>query len=193
MIVVSKDDQLNEKTSVALAFLRNFMGDRKASRVFAAFTAISGLGNIIVVTFTAARVKQEIAKEGILPFAKFFGESLSKDDESTSSDESERGTEQAGDENDRRPGTADLDVQRFGPGERNLDAVRGVREQHRHQPPHTSSLRCMRTPVPRALWRAARPVEDSGPWVERRRRDYPPGAPSRYPSRDCRPTRGATP
>lgn len=36
--------------------------------------AISSLGNIIVMTFTAARVKQEIAKEGILPWPKFFGQ-----------------------------------------------------------------------------------------------------------------------
>ena len=74
MIVVSKEGQLKEP-KVALAFLRNFMGEKTAMDVFAAFTAISSLGNIIVVTFTAARVKQEIAKEGVLPFAKFFGES----------------------------------------------------------------------------------------------------------------------
>jgi hypothetical protein len=35
--------------------------------------AISAFGNIMVMTFIAARVKQEIAKEGILPFAKYFG------------------------------------------------------------------------------------------------------------------------
>jgi Amino acid permease len=34
--------------------------------------ACSGLGNVIVQTFTAARVKQEIAKEGILPYSAFF-------------------------------------------------------------------------------------------------------------------------
>ncbi|OXV07082.1 hypothetical protein Egran_05152 [Elaphomyces granulatus] len=75
MIVVSKDAQLSEEQGVALAFFGNFMDDYKASQLFAAFTGISSLGNIIVMTFTAARVKQEIAKEGILPFAKFFGES----------------------------------------------------------------------------------------------------------------------
>jgi len=37
--------------------------------------AISVFGSMIVVTFTTARVKQEIAKEGILPFSKFFAES----------------------------------------------------------------------------------------------------------------------
>lgn len=41
-------------------------------RIFSAFVAISSLGNVIVMTYTAARVKQEIAKNGIIPFAKFF-------------------------------------------------------------------------------------------------------------------------
>ena len=43
-------------------------------RVFNTFLAISSLGNVIIMTFTAARMKQEIAKQGILPFAKFFAE-----------------------------------------------------------------------------------------------------------------------
>jgi hypothetical protein len=38
----------------------------------AAFIAVSIFGNVIVMTFTAARVKQEIAKEGILPYSLFF-------------------------------------------------------------------------------------------------------------------------
>jgi amino acid transporter len=33
---------------------------------------VSALGNVIVMTYTATRVKQEIAKEAILPFPKFF-------------------------------------------------------------------------------------------------------------------------
>lgn len=41
-------------------------------RIFSAFVAISSLGNVIVMTYTAARVKQEIAKNGIVPFARFF-------------------------------------------------------------------------------------------------------------------------
>lgn len=34
--------------------------------------AFSSLGNVVVQTLTAARVKQQIAKEGILPFPTFF-------------------------------------------------------------------------------------------------------------------------
>ncbi|KAF2090393.1 amino acid transporter [Saccharata proteae CBS 121410] len=74
MIVVDKNNQIGPNDDVALQFFQQTFGD-VAPRVFAAFLAISGLGNIIVMTFTAARVKQEIAKEGVLPYAKFFGQS----------------------------------------------------------------------------------------------------------------------
>lgn len=47
-------------------------GPDTARRVMAALISISILGNIIAMTFAAARVKQELAKEGILPFSLFF-------------------------------------------------------------------------------------------------------------------------
>jgi amino acid transporter len=47
----------------------------KASRILSGFMAISSFGNIIVMTYTAARVKQEIAKEGILPFRRMLANS----------------------------------------------------------------------------------------------------------------------
>lgn len=51
------------------------LGDHTTGeRVFNAFLAISSLGNVIIMTFTAARMKQEIAKEGFLPFARFFAQ-----------------------------------------------------------------------------------------------------------------------
>ena len=46
-----------------------------AHRLLSAFMALSSLGNIIVMTYTAARVKQEIAKEGILPFRSLLSRS----------------------------------------------------------------------------------------------------------------------
>lgn len=49
-----------------------------AVRAMSGLIALSSFGNIIVVTFVASRVKQEIAKEGVLPFSKFFaGNSIS--------------------------------------------------------------------------------------------------------------------
>jgi hypothetical protein len=73
MVVVSKEQQLNA-SDIALEFLINVIGPQHAKRVLAVFTTTSSLGNIIGMTFTASKVKQEIAKEGVIPFAKFFGE-----------------------------------------------------------------------------------------------------------------------
>jgi amino acid transporter len=78
MIVVPKETQINTKDSVALEFFKVTLGlvdpkDPTPQRVLAAFMAISSFGNIMVMTFVAARVKQEIAKEGVLPFARYFG------------------------------------------------------------------------------------------------------------------------
>jgi amino acid transporter len=57
---------------VEMFFKEIFGEDSKSVRVMNAFVAISILGNLIVMTFTAAKVKQEIAKEGILPMSLFF-------------------------------------------------------------------------------------------------------------------------
>ena len=59
-----------------LLFNRLFEGDQeRAARAMAAMIAISIFGNLWVMTYTAARVKQEIAKEGILPWSLFFATS----------------------------------------------------------------------------------------------------------------------
>jgi amino acid transporter len=57
---------------MATAFFYDLFGPGAAPRAMAALVAFSIFGNILVLTFTAARVKQEIAKEGILPFSLFF-------------------------------------------------------------------------------------------------------------------------
>ena len=52
------------------------IGDtERAEKVMAALTAISIFGNILVMTFTASRVKQEIARDGIIPPGLFFARS----------------------------------------------------------------------------------------------------------------------
>ncbi|OAT03341.1 high affinity methionine permease [Blastomyces gilchristii SLH14081] len=77
MAIVPKPDLFNEQVNLAerffeLTFGRLNVGDNTGQRIFNAFLAVSSFGNIVVMTYTAARVKQEIAKEGILPFPKFF-------------------------------------------------------------------------------------------------------------------------
>lgn len=78
MMVVPEADQFQDRpdTVAALFFVRIF-GVANASRIQNSFMAFSSFGNIMVQTFTAARVKQEIAKEGILPFTKFFANNKS--------------------------------------------------------------------------------------------------------------------
>jgi amino acid transporter len=60
MIVVPKSAQLDPSTNVALAFIRMTFGslsgdDNQSQRILSAFMAISSFGNIVVMTFTAAR------------------------------------------------------------------------------------------------------------------------------------------
>jgi amino acid transporter len=78
MAVVPKELQIRGEGGVAQQFfelsLGTMTGGNTGKRIFNALLAVSSLGNIIVMTYTAARVKQEIAKEGILPFAKFFAQ-----------------------------------------------------------------------------------------------------------------------
>ncbi|MCJ1405222.1 hypothetical protein MMC11_008449, partial [Xylographa trunciseda] len=70
--VVSKAAIMDSGLIIASVFFQQIFGSAVASRVMSGIIAFSIYGNIIVMTFTASRVKQEIAKEGILPFSKFF-------------------------------------------------------------------------------------------------------------------------
>ena len=83
---------------MATVFFTEVFGNDLAPRVMSGFIAFSIFGNIVVMTFTASRgttfprnvmealtkgyrlclsptVKQEIAKEGVLPFSLFFATS----------------------------------------------------------------------------------------------------------------------
>jgi amino acid transporter len=80
--VVPKEEYIDspgndlDMASAFFHFLFDSSVDRgTASRLMSGLLAISILGNLIVITFTYARVKQEVAKEGILPFSLFFGSS----------------------------------------------------------------------------------------------------------------------
>ena len=81
MVVVPKEIQ--GQKNVALEFFLRTFGTQgnpeSAIRIFNSFLAVSTLGNIIVMTYTAARVKQEIAKEGFLGniwLSRFFARNL---------------------------------------------------------------------------------------------------------------------
>ncbi|KAJ9664081.1 hypothetical protein H2201_005321 [Coniosporium apollinis] len=75
-MAVPKDVQLNSpETAMATLFFGRTFGNKTAQQALAGLVAFSIFGNIVVMTFTASRVKQEIAKEGILPFSLFFATS----------------------------------------------------------------------------------------------------------------------
>ncbi|KAL6716587.1 hypothetical protein ACLMJK_006154 [Lecanora helva] len=75
LCAVSVDQRLDRSLDMATLFFSEVFGTDAAPRVMSGILAFSILGNIVVMTFTASRVKQEIAKEGVLPFSLFFATS----------------------------------------------------------------------------------------------------------------------
>ncbi|SLM34620.1 high affinity methionine permease [Lasallia pustulata] len=57
--------------TVAAVFFGRVFG-KAAERALSVFIALSALGNVMTVTFTQSRVNQELAKEGVLPFGRFW-------------------------------------------------------------------------------------------------------------------------
>ena len=92
LCAVSVNQRLYDNLDMATVFFEDVFGNELAPRVMSGIIAFSIFGNIVVMTFTAAKgmlfkvvgigalsyfvkVKQEIAKEGILPFSLFFASS----------------------------------------------------------------------------------------------------------------------
>ncbi|KAL9583922.1 MAG: hypothetical protein Q9212_002420 [Teloschistes hypoglaucus] len=75
LCAVSVDQRLDGELDMATVFFREVFGNQIAPRVMSGIIALSIFGNIVVMTFTASRVKQEIAKEGVIPFSLFFASS----------------------------------------------------------------------------------------------------------------------
>ncbi|RDX42915.1 amino acid transporter [Lentinus brumalis] len=68
----TKEEITKSGATVASLFFHNVFG-AKAQKALTVFVALSALGNVITVTFAAARINQELAKEGIpLPFGNRF-------------------------------------------------------------------------------------------------------------------------
>lgn len=60
--------------TVASFFVRQVYGTT-AQKVISVFVALSALGNVMTVTFAQSRVNQELAKEGVIPFGRFWASS----------------------------------------------------------------------------------------------------------------------
>jgi amino acid transporter len=57
--------------TIASLFMFKVFGE-SGSKAISVLIAISALGNVLTVTFAQARVNQELAKEGVIPFPKFW-------------------------------------------------------------------------------------------------------------------------
>lgn len=71
-LVVDKDDFRSAGVVAAGIFFRNVFGAGAGSRVLPLFIIISAAGNIAATSFVQARVNEELAKDGLLPFARFW-------------------------------------------------------------------------------------------------------------------------
>jgi amino acid transporter len=68
---VPKDEILASKRLVAASLFRNVWGE-KAERALSVFVALSAFGNVLSVIFSQGRLVQELGREGILPFSRFW-------------------------------------------------------------------------------------------------------------------------
>ncbi|KAG5979795.1 hypothetical protein E4U55_004753 [Claviceps digitariae] len=68
---VSRDEMLTSKRLVAASLFRNMFGPA-AERALSVFVALSAFGNVLSVIFSQGRLVQELGREGILPFSRFF-------------------------------------------------------------------------------------------------------------------------
>ncbi|KAF8887845.1 high affinity methionine permease [Gymnopilus junonius] len=68
----TKEEITGSGRLVAALLFRNVYGPN-AERALSVFVAMSALGNVLSVIFSQGRVNQELGREGVLPFSKFWG------------------------------------------------------------------------------------------------------------------------
>lgn len=73
----TKEEVAASEQTVAALFMSKVFGEA-AQKAISVLIAISAFGNVMTVTFAQARVNQELAKEGIIPFPKFWASSWPK-------------------------------------------------------------------------------------------------------------------
>lgn len=68
---VPKEEILDSGRILAASFFRNVFGGT-AERALSVFVALSAFGNVLSVIFSQGRLVQELGREGILPFSRFW-------------------------------------------------------------------------------------------------------------------------
>lgn len=71
-LVVEKEDFRTAGVVVAGHFFKNIFGQVMGENILPLFIIISAFGNIAATSFAQARVNQELGRDGLLPFSKFF-------------------------------------------------------------------------------------------------------------------------
>ncbi|KAL0581130.1 tRNA ligase [Marasmius crinis-equi] len=68
---VPKETILTSKRLLAAEFFGIMFGE-KANKAISVLIALSAIGNVLAVLFGQGRINQELGREGVLPFSKFF-------------------------------------------------------------------------------------------------------------------------
>ena len=71
---VPKEEILASQRLVAASLFRNMFGE-SAERALSVFVALSAFGNVLSVIFSQGRLVQELGREGVLPFSRFWASS----------------------------------------------------------------------------------------------------------------------
>lgn len=74
-IVVPLDEVKESGELIAALFFEKCFGPRVGKTLLPLAVALSGVGNVMVVTFALARLNQEIARQGFLPYPKLLASS----------------------------------------------------------------------------------------------------------------------
>lgn len=72
--IVPKEEILSSGRILAANYFRLAFGEN-AQKALSVFVALSALGNVMSVLFSQGRIVQELGKEGVLPFSRFFASS----------------------------------------------------------------------------------------------------------------------
>ncbi|KAI1638073.1 amino acid permease-domain-containing protein [Biscogniauxia mediterranea] len=84
-LVVDKEDFRASGVVAAGVFFRNLFGEAAGAHVLPFFVIVSAAGNIAATSFAQARVNEELAKDGLLPWSRFWSSSPSSSSSSSSS------------------------------------------------------------------------------------------------------------
>ncbi|OAA73057.1 Amino acid/polyamine transporter I [Akanthomyces lecanii RCEF 1005] len=69
---VRKLDLATSELLVAALFFKNMFGESAAAKTLPVFVAVSSLGSVLATSFAHSRLNQELGKERILPFGRFW-------------------------------------------------------------------------------------------------------------------------